>query len=59
MRIGRIGGGREDVDDRAAPGDLAAVLDQLFAPVAEPDQRVEQRIGIDDVVRSRRGSARR
>ena len=35
MRIGRVGGRREDVDDRAAPGELAAVLDELLAAVAE------------------------
>ena len=33
-----VGGGREDVDDRAAAGELAAVLDQLLAAVAELDE---------------------
>ena len=46
----RVGGRREHVDDRAAPGDFAAVLDEVFAAVAEADQRVEQRVGVDDVV---------
>ena len=34
----RIGGRRVDVDDRAPAGELAAVLDELLAPVAELDE---------------------
>ncbi len=33
-----VGGRRVHVDDRAAPGDLAAMLDEIFAAVAECDQ---------------------
>ena len=47
----RVGGRWEDVDDGAAPGHLAAVLDEILAAVAEADQRVEQCVGIDDIVR--------
>ena len=34
-----VGGRREDVDDRTAAGELAAVLDEFLAPVAELDER--------------------
>ena len=53
-----VGGRREDVDDRAAPGDLAAVLDELLAAVAELDERARQLVGVDDVAPGGRRSAR-
>ena len=39
----RVRGRREDVDDRAAPGHLAAVLDQLLTAVARRHQPGQQR----------------
>jgi hypothetical protein len=44
---GGVGGRREHVDDRTAPGEFPAVLHQLLAPVAELDQAAAQRVGID------------
>ena len=49
---------REHVDDRPAAGELAAVLDQLLAPVAEVDEASDQLVGIDDRRRGARRSAR-
>ena len=43
----RIGGRREHVDDGAAAGELAAVLDEFLAPVAELDQLAAERVGVD------------
>ena len=48
-----VAGGGEHVDDRAAPGDLAAVLDQLLAAVPERHQPAHQVVGIDDVAAAR------
>ena len=42
-----VGGGREHVDDRTATGELAAVLDELLAAVAELDEPAPERVGID------------
>jgi hypothetical protein len=44
-RVGRRG---EDVDDRAAPGELAAVLDELLAAVSEADELGREVVGVDD-----------
>ena len=44
-----VAGRREDVDDRPAPGELAAVLDELLAAVAELGQAVHELVGVDDV----------
>ena len=49
-----VAGRREHVDDRAAPGELAAVLDELLAPVAELRQAVDELVGVDDVGRAAR-----
>ena len=46
---GFVVGTREDVDDRAAPRELAAVLDDGLAPVPEHDQPLTERIDVDDV----------
>ena len=43
-----VGGGREHVDDRAATGELAAVLDELLAAVAELDEATAEVVGVDD-----------
>ena len=43
-----VGGRREDIDDGAPAGELAAVLDQVLPPVAELDQAGRQLVGIDD-----------
>ena len=45
---GGVAGGREHVDDRAAPGELAAVLDELLTPVPEVDEAMDEVVGIDD-----------
>ena len=42
-----VGRGREDVDDRPATGELAAVLDEVLAAVAELDQLGGEDVGID------------
>ena len=42
-----IGGRGEHIDDRAAPGELAAVLDEFLSPVAELDELSPQRLGVD------------
>ena len=56
----RVGGGREHVDDRAAPGELAAVLDELLAPVAERDElRRRARRGRRSRSAARRSARRR
>ncbi len=47
-----VGGRGEHVDDRAAPGELAAVLHELFASVAEFDEPSAESVGIDVVARS-------
>ena len=52
MRIGRVAGRREHVDDGAAPGELAAVLDELLAAVAELREPGDELVGIDDVGRA-------
>jgi hypothetical protein len=44
----RVGGRREHVDDGAASCELAAVLHQLLATVAERDQPGGQLVGVDD-----------
>ena len=49
MRIGRVGGGREHVDDRAAHGDLAAVLDLVLAAVAVAHEALDE-LGRVDLV---------
>jgi hypothetical protein len=43
---------REDVDDRPPAGELAAVLDELLAPVAELGEAGDELVGVDDVRRS-------
>ena len=45
---GRVGGGGEDVDDRAPLGNLAAVFNQILAAVAEMNELCQQSIGIED-----------
>ena len=55
----RVAGRREHVDDRAAPGELAAVLDQLLAAVAEVDEPAHELVGIDRRRPGARRSARR
>ena len=45
---GCLGGGRKDVDDRPAPSELAAVLDELLTTIAEVDEPVGELVGIDD-----------
>ena len=47
----RLGGGREDVEDRAAQCDFAAVLDKLFTPVPLVDERREQLGRVDSLTR--------
>ena len=42
----------EDVDDRAADGDLTAVLDLVLPPVAEPDQLFDQGLGVELLARA-------
>ena len=42
-----VGSGGVDVDDRAAAGELAAVLDEFLAAVAELDERRRELVGID------------
>ena len=44
---GGVGGAGEDVDDGAASGHLAAVLDEFLASVAVAHQRGEQVVGIE------------
>ena len=44
-----VAGRREHVDDRPSAGELAAVLDELLAAVAEVDEAADQLVGIDDV----------
>ncbi len=44
----RVGRRRVDVDDRAATGELAPVLDQLLAAVAELDELRDEPVGVDD-----------
>ena len=43
----RVGGRTEHVNDRAPNGQLAPMLDLVFAPVAHADQPGHQRLGID------------
>ncbi len=43
----RVGGRREDVDDRAPAGHLAPVLDQFLAAVAHADQPLQHVVGIE------------
>ncbi len=45
---GCVGGGRKDVDDGAALGDLAAVLDELLTAVAEVDEPGHHGVGVED-----------
>ena len=52
MRIGLVAGRREDVDDRAPAGELAAVLDELLAAVAELGEPGDELVGVDDVARA-------
>ncbi len=42
-----VGGGREDVDDRAPHGDLAPVLDLVLPAVAEVDELLDQALLVD------------
>ena len=46
-----VAGRREDVDDRAPAGELATMLDELLAAVAELGEPSDELVGIDDVVR--------
>ena len=48
---GVVVGGRVDVDDRAAHGDLAARLHLVLAPVAARDQRLDQLVAVDPASR--------
>ena len=50
--MGAVGGRREDVDDRATTGELAAVLDELLAAVADGDEAGAELVGIEHVARS-------
>ena len=59
MRTGHVGGRREDVDDRAAHGDLAAVLDLVLAAVAAPRRGGRRARSGRRRRRGRRRSARR
>ncbi len=43
----RVGGGREDVDDGAAAGDLPAMFDELLAAVALVHEAGHQLVGIE------------
>ncbi len=47
MRIGASAVDGIHVDDRAAPGELAAVLDEFLAAVPELDERRRQLVGVD------------
>ena len=59
MRTGRVGGGREHVDDRAPHRDLAAVLDLVLAPVAGGDEPLDELGRVELLARAARRAARR
>ncbi len=46
---GGVAGRGEDVDDRPAAGELAAMLDELLAAVPEGDEPCDELVGVDDV----------